>query len=54
MELLVGVVKGFKLGMVTMGLCCGAAPHLWVWPRIYGADLRIYGAGRCRWSCWWG
>ena len=58
MEPLVGVVKGFKLGMAPYGTLMGDAmglpSHLWVWSWIYGADPRMYGAGRRRWSCWWG
>ena len=57
LQLLVGVAKEHGLGMATMGLCYGSGPHLWVWPWIYGADPRIYGAGRRRsscCSCWWG
>ena len=54
MELLVGVVKGFKLGMAPYGTLMGDAMGR---PPIYGADPQIYGAGRRRsscCSCWWG
>ena len=50
LQLLVRVAKGFKLGMATYGTLMGDAMGL---PHIYGADPRIYGAGRPRWSCWW-
>ena len=54
LQLLVGVAKGFKLGMATYGTLMGDAMGR---PPIYGADPRIYGAEWHRWSCcscWWG
>ena len=51
LQLLVGVAKEHGLGMATYGTLMGDAMGR---PPIYGADPQIYGAGRPRWSCWWG